>query len=169
MTSQYPTEDINYGPDDASVTTQTLSGATQQGTTDTAVLRYDTITTSSADHFTTTTIAADGTTITILQPGIYVASMTLAIAAAACSIGISLGATGAPFDTTPVATGTVDGMIALESNIVADASIQSCMATFRIGSDDIDGTANVVRFMATVGGAFVTTQVAMRIDRATAS
>ncbi len=168
MTAQYFNEDINYGPDDASVSSILLSVVTQQGTTDTAVLRYDPVTTSSAAHFTTATTAAAGTTIAIIQPGIYIASMNLAIAAGACSIGISLGGTAPPFTTTPVATGTVDGVLAIESNLTVDASVQSCSVTFRIGNDDIDGTANVVRFMATVGGAFVVTQVAMRIDRATA-
>ena len=167
MTNQYFNQEINYAPDDASVVSVTLGG-TQQGTTDTAVLNFITITTSSADHFTTTTTAAAGTVITILQPGTYVASMTLAIAAGACAIGISLGAITAPFDTTPAATGTADGMLSLASNTVADASVQQSSVTFRIAPVDIDGTANLLRFMATVGGAFVTTQASMRIDRATA-
>jgi hypothetical protein len=170
MTSQYHDQDINYSSDDASVFSSTLGG-TQQGTTDTAVLNYVTITSSSAAHFTVTTAAAataTGTEVVILQPGAYFASMSLAIAASACAIGISLGATAAPFTTTPVAIGTVDGMLVLASNTVADASVQQCGVTFNIAPDDIDGTANVVRFMGTVGAGFVTTQVAMRIDRLTA-
>ncbi len=168
MTNPYPSEDINYGPNQGSVSSSTIN-ATEQGATDTAVLRYDAITTNSADNFTTTTTAAAGTVITILQPGTYVASMTLAIAAGACAIGISLGAITAPFDTTPAATGTADGMLSLASNTVADASVQQSSVTFRIAPVDIDGTANLLRFMATVGGTFVTTQVAMRLDRITAA
>lgn len=167
MTSQYFNQDINYGPDDASVVSRTLGG-TQQGTTDTAVLNFTGITTSSVAHFTTATTAVAGTTITILQPGVYVASMNLAIAAAACAIGISLGGTAAPFTTTPVAIGTVDGLIAMGSDVAATAAIQMCSVTFRLAPVDIDATANVLRFMATVGGAFVATQAAMRLDRATA-
>ncbi len=170
MTNQYPSESINYGPDPASVFSNTIGG-TEQGTTDTAVLNYVTITNSSVAHFTVTTAAAattTGTVITILQPGVYAASMSLAIAAGACAIGISLGATAAPFTTTPVAIGTVDGLLVMQTNTVADASVQSCAVTFRIDPVDIDATVNVLRFMATVGGTFVTTQVAMRVDRLTA-
>ncbi len=171
MTSQYFNQDVNSAPDLASVVSIALGG-TQQGTTDTAVLNFITITTSSVDHFTVTTAAAataTGTVITILQPGVYVASMNLAVAAGVCDIGISLGGTAAPFTTTPIAIGTVDGLIMLGTDAASTASIQMLSATFRIAPADIDGTVNVLRFMATVGGAFVATQASMRIDRATAS
>jgi hypothetical protein len=170
MTNQYFNQDINYGPDDAFVSSRTLGG-TQQGTTDTAVLNFITITSSSTAHFTVSAQAAataSGTEITILQPGVYIASMNAADAGATCSIGISLGATAAPFTTTPVAIGTVDGLIALCADVAAADAIQMCSVTFRIAPADIDGTANILRFMGTVGAGFVTTQASMRIDRATA-
>lgn len=167
MTSQYFHEDINHSPSQASVTSRTLN-ATQQGTTDTAVLRFDSITTTTANDFTTTTTAAAGTTVTILKPGVYIATLIQSINAANTAIAISLGGINPPFTTTPAAIGGDDGIIALKVSVANDASVMNIMTSFRIAPAQIDGTQNVVRFLGNVGGVFVTTTALMRIDRATA-
>lgn len=164
MTRQYATEDINYGPSPAFVSSSTLNG-TQQGGTDTAVFRFDSITTTTANDFTVATTAPAGTTITILKPGTYIATLSASVAAANTAIGISLGGTAAPFTTTPAAIGGNDGIIALKVSAANDASVLNVCTSFDISLANLDGTANVVRFMGIVGGAFVATTVNMRLDR----
>lgn len=166
MTAQYAPEDINYGSEAAFVESVTLGG-TQQGTTDTAVLNFITITNTSLDAYTVTAEAAattTGTVVTVLQPGVYVASLMTAIGAGG-SAAISLGATAAPFNTTPVAIGGNDGLISLADNVTANQSVLSQTATFRITPAMLDGTQNALRFMGEVGATFIATQVKMRVDR----
>lgn len=169
MTRQYATEDINYSPSSAFVTSRTLN-ATQQGATDTAVLRFNTITTRTADDFTVTTTAANGTTIAIIKPGVYIATLVQSINAANTAIGISVGGTNAPFTTTPAAIGGDDGIVALKVSVANDASVLNVCTSIHITDADIaGGVANVVRFMGNVGGTFVATTALMRIERATAA
>lgn len=169
MPRQYSTEDINYSPAAAFVTSRTLA-AVQQGTTDTAVLNFVSITTTTANDFTVTTTAANGTTIAIIKPGVYIATLIQSINAANTAIGISVGGINAPFTTTPAAIGGDDGIIALKVSVANDASVLNICTSFHITDADIaGGVANVVRFMGNVGGAFVTTTASMRVERATAA
>lgn len=171
MTAQYAPEDINYGSEAAFVESTTLGG-TQQGTTDTAVLNYITITNTSLDAYAVTTAAAattTGTVITILQPGIYIASLITAVAAAHAA-GISLGGTSPPFTTTPVAFGTAEALISLADNVTAmNQSVLSQSATFRVTPAMLDGTQNALRFMGEVGATFIATQAKMRVERLVAT
>ena len=169
MTEPYQPEGINYGPDPAFVSSTALLVGNQQGSgaNDDTVFNFVPVVNSSADHFTVTSTVVLGTTFTILQPGVYAASLTCAIAVAA-SVAISVGGALATFGATPAAMGGMNVIIALSGNPVANASITSVATSFRITSADLNGTLNVVRFLGTANGVWVATQVAMRIDRVTA-
>lgn len=164
MTRQYATEDINYSPASAFVFSRTLN-ATQQGATDTAVFRFDLLTVRTTNDFTVATTAAAGTTITIIKPGTYIATLIQSINGANTAIGISLGGTNAPFTTTPAAIGGDDGIIALKVSVANDASVLNVCTSFRISEANINGTANVLRFMGNAGGVFVATTVTAQVQR----
>lgn len=166
MTSQYLPETIN--PEGKAGWAQGRGG-NGQGGTDTAVVRFDTTTSSSANDFTLTDAAATGLVVTCLKPGTYSVMFTTSQAAGDVSIGISLGGTNAPFNTTPAAFGGNDGIIAFADNVTADASVPTCAATFYLGADQIDGTQNLVRFMAEVGITMVDAHTAFRIARVSSS
>lgn len=162
MTSQYLPETIN--PEAKAGWCQGRGfGAT--GSTDTAVLSFDTTTLSSANDFTLTSNAVNGLTVECLKPGTYFAMFTAAIAAGNYAIGISLGGTNAPYTTTPAAFGGDDGLIALSVSVTADASVAPCSVAFYLSPDQLDGAQNIVRFMGTTGGTFVDAHTAFRIDR----
>lgn len=162
MTSQYLPETIN--PEGKSGWAQGR-GANGYGSTDTAVLRWDATTSSGANDFTLTDTAAAGLVVTCLKPGTYIVMLTSSEAAGGYAIGISLGGTNAPFNTTPAAFGGDDGIIALADNVTADASAITCSVSFYLEPAAIDGTQNLVRFMAEVGGSPVDAHTAFRIDR----
>lgn len=171
MTDQYFHDSINGGPDPAFVISTALNAGDQQGSdaNNDAVFFFDPVTVSSVDHFTVASTAVLGTTITILQPGSYVAQMTGTINAAASSLAVSLGGVANNFGATPAAMGGNAGVIALSTSLAADASIVEVAVSFHIDPDDLDGTANVVRFLGDQSGVWVANSISMRLFRVTAS
>ncbi len=169
MTAPYGKENINYGPDPSSVSATSLLVGDQQGSNanNDTVFNYIPVVNTSVAHYTVTSTAALGTAITILQPGTYVASMTCAIAGAGQTLAISLGGVVDSFGATPAAMGGLNVIIALAGTAVANASVSTLRTSFQIAPVDIDGTANVIRFLGDVSGVWVATQVSMRIDRVT--
>lgn len=167
MTAQYGPEDINYGSEAAFVECTTLN-ATEQGAVDTTVLRMDNVTNSSANAYTVTTTANEGTTVTVLQPGVYVATLITSVNGAHAA-AISLGGTAPPFNTDPAAMGGNDGIISLADNVTANQSVLCQSISFRLTPAQIDGTQNVLRFLSDAGLTFIDTQFKMRVDRIVAS
>lgn len=171
MTEQYLPEDINIGPDPSNVTSVLLDVGDQQGSdaNNDTVFNFATVTNSSVAHYTVTSTDPLGTTVTVLQPGVYVASLNADVAGNnASTIAISVGGTVNSFGATPAAIGGASAVIAITSSIAGDASVPQLSTVFRISPLAIDGTANVVRFLGTVSAVWTVTTVRARIDRLTA-
>jgi hypothetical protein len=92
------------------IITGTTLNATPTGATDTAVLRFDTVTVPAADaRVAFTTTAAAGTVVTLTDSGLYQVDLTLAVnGAVAIAAGIGLDMAAAPIVADP-AVGT-DGV-----------------------------------------------------------
>lgn len=126
-----------------------LAGAVSEGSTNTAVMIWATVTDPS-NAFTLATSAAAGDSYTCNRPGIWAIDFFAADAAAAASIiniGISLNATAATLNSTPVDFAVANnGLIAVAgtTSAAADLPLVYCHRTVRLVPGD------VLRFMFTV-------------------
>lgn len=171
MTEQYLSEDINIGPNPSNAQATAFDASDQQGSdvNNDAVMNFLAVTISSTNDFTVALSDTLGTTITILQPGAYMASLNADVAAGnSSSIAISVGGTANNFGATPAAIGGAAAIIALSSSIAGDASVPQVSTFFRIAPADLNGTANVVRFLGTANAVWTATTLRARIDRLTA-
>ncbi len=85
------------------IVTGRVLNATPSGTTDTAVLRFDTVVVPANSRITATTTAANGTILTLLDPGTYQVDLTLALTGAvAIDAGIGLNMLASPIVADPV-------------------------------------------------------------------
>lgn len=171
MTEQYLAEDINIGPNPSNAVATAFDASDQQGSdaNNDTVMNFLAVTISGTADFTVALSDTLGTTVTILQPGVYMASLNADVAAGnASTLAISVGGTANSFGGTPAAIGGAGAVIALSSSLAADASVPQVSTFFRIAPADINGTLNVVRFLGTENAVWTATTLRARIDRLTA-
>lgn len=171
MTEQYLSEDINIGPNPSNAQAVAFDASDQQGSeaSNDTVLNFLTVAITSTADFTVVQSDTLGTTVTILQPGVYMASLNASVAGAnASSIAISVGGAANSFGATPAAIGGAGAVLALSSSLAADASVPQVGAFFRIAPADLNGVANVVRFLGDANAVWTATTLRARIDRLTA-
>lgn len=171
MTEPYLAEDINIGPSPGTAVATAFDASDQQGSdaNNDAVLNFLAVTISSANDYTVALSDTLGTTVTILKPGTYMASLNASVNGAnASSIAIALGGAANSWGATPAQIGGAASIIAVSSILAADASVPQVSAFFRIAPVDIDGTANVLRFLGDANAVWTATTLRARIDRLTA-
>lgn len=171
MTEQYQTEDINVGPNPSNAQATAFDATDQQGSdaNNDTVMNFLAVNITSTADFTVALSDTLGTTITILQPGVYMASLNADVAGAnASTLAISVGGAANSFGATPAAIGGAGAVIALSSSLAGDASVPQVAGFFRIAPADLNGVLNVVRFLGTVNAVWTATTLRARIDRLTA-
>ncbi len=135
-------------PSANSIITGITLNATPTGSTDTAVLRWDTITVPTADaQVSFVTTAAAGTIVTLTESGLYLVDLTLAVnGAVALAAGIGLDMVAAPIIADP-AVGT-DGVFQANDLLSVAANTAGIRLATAFYVDEATSPATI-RFLAT--------------------
>jgi hypothetical protein len=135
-------------PSANAIITGTTLNATPTGSTDTAVLRWDTIVVPATDpQVSFTTTAAAGTIVTLTESGVYLVDLTLALTGAvAIAAGIGQDMAAAPIVADP-AVGT-DGVFQANDFLAVAANTAGIRFATALYVDESE-SPSTIRFLAT--------------------